>query len=109
MFNGMKYVYEVYKERSFSNAARNLYISQPALSGMIKKIEKNIGMPLFDRSTTPIQLTECGKKYIKTAEKIMSLEDEFAYYVGKLDELKTGRLTDIPVFFFCTTEIYQEI
>lgn len=48
MFNGMKYVYEVYKERSFSNAARNLYISQPALSGMIKKIEKNIGMPLFD-------------------------------------------------------------
>lgn len=69
-------------------------------------------MPLFDRSTTPIQLTECGKKYIKTAEKIMSLEDEFAYYVGKLDELKTGRLTVgkyIPVFFFCTTEIYQEI
>ena len=42
MFNGMKYVYEVYKERSFSNAARNLYISQHALSGMIKKIDKNI-------------------------------------------------------------------
>lgn len=100
MFNGMKYVYEVYKERSFSNAARNLYISQPALSGMIKKIEKNIGMPLFDRSTTPIQLTECGKKYIKTAEKIMSLEDEFAYYVGKLDELKTGRLTVESTYLF---------
>lgn len=100
MFNGMKYVYEVYKERSFSNAARNLYISQPALSGMIKKIEKNIGMPLFDRSTTPIQLTECGKKYIKTAEKIMSLEDEFAYYVGKLDELKTGRLTVGSTYLF---------
>ena len=100
MFNGMKYVYEVYKERSFSNAARNLYISQPALSGMIKKIEKNIGMPLFDRSTTPIQLTECGKKYIKTAEKIMSLEDEFAYYVGKQDELKTGRLTVGSTYLF---------
>lgn len=100
MFNGMKYVYEVYKERSFSNVARNLYISQPALSGMIKKIEKNIGMPLFDRSTTPIQLTECGKKYIKTAEKIMSLEDEFAYYVGKLDELKTGRLTVGSTYLF---------
>ena len=41
-------------------------------------------MPLFDRSTSPIQLTECGKKYIKTAEKIMDLENEFAYYVGNL-------------------------
>ena len=91
MFNGMKYVYEVYKERSFSNAARNLYISQPALSGMIKKIEKNIGMPLFDRSTTPIQLTECGKKYIKTAEKIMSLEDEFDIEIPdeEIENIKT--------------------
>ncbi len=32
MFSGMNYVYEVYKERSFSKAAENLYISQPALS-----------------------------------------------------------------------------
>ena len=67
MFSGMNYVYEVYKEQSFSKAAENLYISQPALSSMIKKIETKIGMPLFDRSTSPIQLTECGKKYIKTA------------------------------------------
>lgn len=93
MFSGMNYVYEVYKEQSFSKAAENLYISQPALSSMIKKIETKIGMPLFDRSTSPIQLTECGKKYIKTAEKIMDLENEFAYYVGNLQELKTGRLS----------------
>jgi len=88
MFSGMNYVYEVYKEQSFSKAAENLYISQPALSSMIKKIETKIGMPLFDRSTSPIQLTECGKKYIKTAEKIMDLENEFAYYVGNLQELQ---------------------
>lgn len=92
MFSGMNYVYEVYKERSFSKAAENLYITQPALSSMIKKVETKVGMPLFDRTTNPIQLTECGKKYIKTAEKIMDLEDEFAYYVGKLNELKTGNL-----------------
>ena len=49
MFSGMNYVYEVYKEQSFSKAAENLYISQPALSSMIKKIETKIGMPLFDR------------------------------------------------------------
>ena len=84
---------EVYKEKSFSKAAENLYISQPALSAMIKKVEAKVGMPLFDRSTTPIQLTDCGKKYIKTAEKIMDLEDEFAYYVGNMHELKTGHLS----------------
>ena len=77
MFANMDYVYEVYKEGSFSKAAANLYISQPALSATVKKIEKKIGMPLFDRSTVPVQLTECGKKYMKTAEKIMDIEEDF--------------------------------
>jgi DNA-binding transcriptional LysR family regulator len=71
MFKGMEYVYEVNKEKSFSKAARNLYISQPSLSATIKKIEEHIGSPIFDRSTTPIQLTSCGKEYMKCIEKIM--------------------------------------
>ena len=53
MFQGMHYIYEVYKERSFSKAAQNLYISQPSLSAAVKKIENRIGAPLFDRSTAP--------------------------------------------------------
>ena len=61
MFTWKKYVYEVYKERSFTKAAQNLYISQPSLSARIKKIEEIIGEPLFDRSTTPLQLTEPGE------------------------------------------------
>ena len=36
MFQGMHYVYEVYKEMSFSKAARNLFISQPSLSAAVK-------------------------------------------------------------------------
>ena len=35
MFQGMNYVYEVYKEKSFSKAAKNLYISQPSLSACL--------------------------------------------------------------------------
>ena len=61
MFKGKKYVYEVYREKSFSKAAQNLYISQPSLSARIKQIEEQIGEPLFDRSTNPLQLTEIGK------------------------------------------------
>ena len=70
MFVWKKYVYEVYKERSFTKAAQNLYISQPSLSARIKKIEEIIGEPLFDRSTTPLQLTEVGKVYIEAAEAV---------------------------------------
>ena len=57
MFQGMEYVYEVYKERSFSKAAANLFISQPSLSANVKRIEKKIGYPIFDRSTKPLGLT----------------------------------------------------
>lgn len=102
MFDGMNYVYEVYKTKSFSKAAQNLYISQPSLSAMIKKIEGKVGAPLFDRSVNPIQLTEYGKKYIKIAEKIMDLEDEFAYYTDNLNELKTGHLSIGTTSFFAS-------
>ncbi len=100
MFSNMRYIYEVYKEGSFSKAAKNLYISQPALSATVKKTEKKIGMPLFDRSMTPIQLTECGKKYIKMTEKMMDMEEEFSSYVGNLNELRTGRLSVGGTFLF---------
>ena len=60
MFRHMNYVYEVYREGSFSKAAAKLYISQPALSATVKKVETEIGMPLFDRGHSPIRLTECG-------------------------------------------------
>ena len=77
MFQGMEYVYEVYKERSFSRAARNLYISQPSLSASIRRIEARIGAPIFDRSTTPISLTECGEEYIACVKQILSIQNGF--------------------------------
>lgn len=93
MFKGMEYVYEVYKEKSFSKAAANLYISQPSLSATIKKIEERVGTPLFDRSTNPIQLTDCGKEYVKCMEKILDIENGFENYLNHMNELKTGRLS----------------
>ena len=52
MFQGMKYVYEVYKEKSFSKAAASLFISQPSLSANVKRIENRMarmitGVPPF--------------------------------------------------------------
>jgi DNA-binding transcriptional LysR family regulator len=92
MFQGMEYVYEVYKEGSFTKAAQNLYISQPSLSATIKKIETRIGNPIFDRSTSPIRLTECGKEYLKCVKEMLEIQSKFKNYLNDLNELKTGQL-----------------
>ena len=93
MFQGREYVYAVYREKSFSRAAQKLFISQPSLSAAVKRTEERIGYPVFDRSTKPLKLTECGEKYIAAVEKMLAAEQEFYHYVNDLGELKTGNLT----------------
>ena len=61
MTNYKEYIYAVYREKGFSKAAQKLYVSQPWLSATIKKAEQELGLPLFDRSTNPISLTEAGR------------------------------------------------
>ena len=81
MFQGMEYVYEVYKEKSFSKAAANLFISQPSLSANVKRVENRIGYPIFDRSTKPLGLTECGKEYIRCVEEILGIHRSFSAFI----------------------------
>lgn len=50
MLNEMRYVYAVYQEKSFTQAAKKMFISQPALSKMVKLAETEVGVPLFDRA-----------------------------------------------------------
>ncbi|SHG93721.1 DNA-binding transcriptional regulator, LysR family [Anaerosphaera aminiphila DSM 21120] len=93
MFKGIDYVYEVYLERSFSKAAKNLFISQPSLSAAIKKIELEVGFEIFDRTTKPIGLTEFGLEYIKSLEKIIEIEENFNNYLNDLSDLKAGNIS----------------
>lgn len=97
-----EYVYQVYKEKSFSKAARNLFISQPALSATIKKIENRLGVKLFERTTTSVTLTEAGEAYVETARKIMELETDLSVYLEDLANLNTGRLVLSGTAFFCS-------
>ena len=92
MFRGMEYVYEVWQARSFSAAAKKLYISQPALSNSIKRVEEKVGTPIFDRSTSPIQLTEVGREYIHAVEQIHSIQENFSRYLADTQELRTGNI-----------------
>lgn len=69
--NEFYYIKEVAKQNSFSKAAKELGISQPALSNYIKKIEESVGVLLFDRSISPIEITEFGKIYLAYARYIL--------------------------------------
>ena len=93
MFHEFRYVYEVYKERSFSKAAQRLYISQPSLSAMIKRAEQRLGGPIFDRSTLPVGLTPIGREYIRAAEKMLEIEDGFRQYLSDASQCLTGSLS----------------
>ena len=63
-----KYVYEVYRAQSFSAAAKQLFISQPALSAAVSRLEGELGFKIFDRSVIPIALTKHGKVYVEYLE-----------------------------------------
>lgn len=87
------YVYEVYKAKSFSVAAKKNFVSQPALSAIVKKVEKSLGVTLFDRSTLPISLTDAGKIYISAIEDIRETKKKMLEELADVNELKTGTLT----------------
>ncbi|MCR5757794.1 MAG: LysR family transcriptional regulator [Selenomonas sp.] len=88
-----KYVLQIVTEGTFSAAAKRLYVSQPSLSQAIKKIEGEIGLPLFDRGQTPLQLTEAGEIYVRKAREMQRLYHELMQETADLSGLKSGTLT----------------
>lgn len=93
MQQDMRYVYEIYRQKSFSKAAQALFITQPALSIAIGKLEASLGMPLFDRSTRPISLTPAGRIYLQTIEQTRALEQDLRHQLDDIRELKSGEIT----------------
>ncbi len=93
MFTKLDYVYAVYKEKSFTKAAEKLFIAQPSLSAAIKNVEKEVGAPIFERSSAGLRLTEVGKEYIIAAEKMISVKEEFENKLNDIFGLETGHLT----------------
>ena len=72
----LKYVLVLAHEGSFSLAADTLGISQPSISQYIKKIEKEQGVELFDRTSGDVRITDAGRIYIEDGRKILDLEKQ---------------------------------
>jgi len=82
----------VAKLKSFTKAANKLKIAQPSLSQSINILEKQIGVPLFDRRTTPISLTHAGEIYISKANAIIELYNDLNIQMRDVTGFASGKL-----------------
>ena len=88
----LKYVLALDREGSFSKAAEVLGISQPSLSQYIKKIEKEVGLELFDRANGDVRLTDAGRVYIEAGREILDLEHRMEVRFSELADYRSGSL-----------------
>lgn len=85
---------------SISLAAEQLGISQPALSSAIKKVEKELGTILLDRSRKPLRLTASGQAYLEYLSRISILDKELRQRIDDIETLISGSLTIGGASFF---------
>lgn len=88
----LRYVLVLAHEGSFSRAADSLNITQPSLSQYIKKIEKELGVELFDRSGGDVRITDAGRIYIEVGRKILDLEKQMERKFEDLSQYRTGSI-----------------
>jgi len=93
MFKYADYIYEIYKEKSFTKAAKNLFVSQPALSATVKKLEEEMQVQIFDRSTNPLGLTPEGEAYIRAIEEIFNIKKDYENYIIDVSQLNVGSIS----------------
>lgn len=88
----LQYVLTLAHEGSFSKAADVLNITQPSLSQYIKKIEREIGLDLFDRTNGDVRITDAGRVYIEAGKRILDIEHQMENSFTDLAAYKTGSL-----------------
>ena len=121
----MKYVVALAKHLNFTLAAESCYISQSSLSQQISKLEKELGVKLFDRTTRTIRITEAGQAFVEMAQPILRdvdrLEQTMSTYsgflrgtinIGAITALEKIRFSELVTSFYSsypnlTLNIYQ--
>ncbi len=68
----LEYVVAVYRCRHFAKAAESCGVTQPTLSAMIQRLEDELGVKLFDRSSQPVMPTPVGRMVVEQAWKVLS-------------------------------------
>jgi len=82
----------VAEQKSYTQAAKILYLSQPAVSMQIKQLEDEVGMPVFDRMGKAIQLTDAGRELLLHTRTIQIQLEETQQSMEELRGVKRGKL-----------------
>jgi DNA-binding transcriptional LysR family regulator len=89
----LRYFVAVAEELSFNRAAQRLHISQPPLSNQIKRLEEELGVRLFERSSRGVLMTEAGELLLEEARHIFVQVDQTVRTVQHVGHGEVGHLT----------------
>ena len=98
----LRYFLQVAERGSFTRAAEDLMVSQPALSRSILKLEEELGQPVFERKTRSVHLTDAGELLQVRAQQVLSiLEDTKAEITddGESGRVRIGAIPTIAPYF----------
>ncbi|MDR3588222.1 MAG: LysR family transcriptional regulator [Negativicutes bacterium] len=90
--NQLIYFLEVAKQKSFTGAAKTLHVSQPAISKMIRMLEDELGVILFDRSSRHVQLTDYGTIVQNQVQKLVQTFQDIHTELDEVTLLQKGVL-----------------
>ena len=98
----LKYFLKVAETLNFSEASRQLYITQSTLSQQVIHLEKEIGLPLFERNSHEVHLTEVGRELLPYAQKVIWATDSCNDHIEDLKKMLTGELNIGVTYSFST-------
>ena len=90
--NQLRAFYQAAKYQNFSRAAKNLFVSQPAVTAQVKLFEDYCGLKLFKKKGRNLYLTDEGKALYDYASKIFEYEKKLEDVLEQLKELEKGNL-----------------
>lgn len=90
--NHLKYFLAVAKNQSFTKAAQEMHISQPSISKMIKNMEDELGVPLFQRDKRKIELTDAGHALYQQTHEIINSFENLTTTISNIVNLKKGHI-----------------
>ena len=85
-----EYFLTVIREKNITKAAEKLYISQPALSKFLSRLEESLGVTLLERSHGSVRPTYAGELYTEYLENTHSLEKRFQQSLGEIRDDERG-------------------
>ncbi|MCL6456524.1 MAG: LysR family transcriptional regulator [Gorillibacterium sp.] len=88
----LQYAVKIAVEKNFSRAAEKLHIAQPSLSQQLAKLEKELGVLLFQRNTNSVELTHAGSVFVDKAQFILDHTSQLQREMEDFSQMKKGRL-----------------